>query len=68
MAIPLRKEANLNYEKRNLMVSYTTLKNESKWKIKATQLMPNNNKSENEVKIISSSAISFLTVATFPFL
>lgn len=50
------------------MVSYTTLKNESKWKIKATQIMPNNNKSENEVKIISSATISFLTIATLPFL
>lgn len=29
--------------------------------------MPNNNKSENEVKIISSATISFLTIATFPF-
>lgn len=37
-------------------------------KIKATQIMPNNNKSENEVKIISSGTISFLTIAIFPFL
>lgn len=65
---PSRKEANLSDEKRNLMVSYTTLKNESKRKIKATQIMPNNNISENEVKIISSATISFLTIATFPFL
>lgn len=65
---PSRKEANLSDEKRNPMVSYTTLKNESKRKIKATQIMPNNNISENEVKIISSATISFLTIATFPFL